>query len=68
MESNETIDFQPTAVVIRRRWEPEKKQRVPDSLLSLPQNRGVPHTSLVFREMWDTAALHVRLSEVKNKG
>jgi hypothetical protein len=29
-----------------------------------PKNRGVPHISLVFREMWDTTTLHVLLSEV----
>ena len=27
------------------------------------KNRGVPHISLVFREMWDTTALDVLLSE-----
>jgi hypothetical protein len=32
------------------------------------KNRGVPHISLVFREMWDTAALHVLLSEGREKG
>jgi hypothetical protein len=29
--------------------------------------RGVPHISLVFREMWDTTALHVLLSKVGKK-
>jgi hypothetical protein len=28
------------------------------------KNRGVPHISLVFREMWETTALHVPLSKV----
>jgi hypothetical protein len=31
------------------------------------KNRGVPHISLVFREMWDATALHVRLSEGRKR-
>jgi hypothetical protein len=30
-------------------------------------NRGVPHISLVFREMWETTALHVLLSKAGKK-
>jgi hypothetical protein len=29
--------------------------------------RGVPHISLVFREMWDTTTLHVLFSKVGKK-
>jgi hypothetical protein len=36
--------------------------------LSFPsKNRGVPHISLVFREMWDATALHVPHSKVGKK-
>jgi hypothetical protein len=53
----ETIDFKPTAVVIRRGLEPEKKLQIFSLVPS--KNRGVPHISLVFREMWDTANLNL---------
>jgi hypothetical protein len=33
----------------------------------LSTERGVPHISLPFREMWDTTALHVPLSTVGKK-
>src|ERR1700679_2989727 len=33
----------------------------------LSTERGVPHISLVFREMWDTTALHVPLFKVGKK-
>src|ERR1700678_3085002 len=36
-------------------------------ILSPSKNRGVPHISLVFREMWETTALHVPLSKVGKK-
>jgi hypothetical protein len=36
-------------------------------MLHLNPESAVPHISLVFREMWDTTALHVRLSEVGKK-
>jgi hypothetical protein len=32
--------------------------------LSPSTKHGVPHISLVFREMWDTTALHLLLSKV----
>src|ERR1700733_8102790 len=31
------------------------------------KNRGVPHISLVFREIWDTTTLHLFLSKVGKK-
>jgi hypothetical protein len=31
------------------------------------KKRGVPHISLVFREMWETTAFHVPLSNVEKK-
>jgi hypothetical protein len=35
-------------------------------LFSQPYNRSrVPHISLVFREMWDTTALHVQFFRVR---
>ena len=52
----ETIDFKPTAVVIRRGLEPEIKLQIFSLVPS--KNRGVPHISLVFREMWETTNLN----------
>jgi hypothetical protein len=43
------------------------KLRVAPSVFSPSKNRGVPHISLVFREMWETTALHLPLLKVDKK-
>ena len=37
------------------------------SLFFPSKNRGVPHISLVFCEMWDTKALHAHLWKVQKE-
>ena len=43
------------------------KLRVAHRVFLPSTKRGVPHISLVFREMWETTALHVPLSKVGKK-
>ncbi len=58
------FSFYPLQRIVAFLFPPSKKPWV---FFVPSKNRGVPHISLVFREMWETTTLNVPLSKVEKE-